>query len=238
MVTRYQLHVEKWSKGCGSSLCQTAKNVCLGKGQLPSDVCFIGEAPGVSEDVLGLPFVGPAGKELDRWILRSGLGRGCEWFSTQDMDGETPQAFRLSFANLTGCIPLGEDGRKTEEPAEEAITQCSTRLQEWVALAQPKVIVCVGRLAKDYLEQGYKYSVKMPTLCPECSLFLYRNPDGYSCKKGHCWEKRGEPLPQVHIDHPAYVLRQTEAQRGLLARKQIIRLSTVVEMLSKEVKHA
>jgi uracil-DNA glycosylase family 4 len=67
-MTRFQLFCQKWGEGCGSTQCAGANRVVLVRGSVPCDVLFIGEAPGQSEDVVGRPFVGPAGKLLDRII--------------------------------------------------------------------------------------------------------------------------------------------------------------------------
>lgn len=104
------------------------------RGQLPCDLLFVGEAPGVSEDVLGLPFVGPAGKLLDEIVKRSIVG-----------------PIRIAFYNLIGCFP--RDGKKIGDhtPSMESIEACSSRLREFVALAKPRLVVCVGALAAKWL---------------------------------------------------------------------------------------
>lgn len=109
----------------------------LARGKLPCDVLFVGEAPGVSEDLLGMPFIGPAGKLLDSII--------SDAYSMIDIE-----PLRVAFTNLVACIPLGEDGRKVSEPPESAILACRDRLVEFVDLAQPRSIVYVGKLAEKY----------------------------------------------------------------------------------------
>ncbi|MEE9535459.1 MAG: uracil-DNA glycosylase, partial [Nitrosopumilaceae archaeon] len=56
-------------------LCKTRKNAVPGKGNKNSDLVFIGEAPGRSEDKAGEPFVGTAGKKLSAALEDSGLSR-------------------------------------------------------------------------------------------------------------------------------------------------------------------
>lgn len=135
MPSLYQQHVAKW-KGCQlCSYCETRRNVVLVRGKLPCDVLFIGEAPGPSEDALGKPFIGPAGKLLDEMIADS--------FHSE---------VRLAFTNLVACIPKnGESGKKFDEPSKEAIAACSDRLSEIIEIAQPSAIVCVGKLSTKYL---------------------------------------------------------------------------------------
>ena len=49
-------------------LSETRTNVVIGKGNPNADILFIGEAPGKNEDLQGLPFVGAAGKNLDKFL--------------------------------------------------------------------------------------------------------------------------------------------------------------------------
>lgn len=133
-MTIYEQHKNKWSKCTQCSLHTSRSKVVLSRGKIPCDVLFIGEAPGVSEDVLGYPFAGPAGHLLDFIIENS--------FSDS----------RISYAmtNLVGCIPLGEDGAKTAEPPKEAIKACSPRVNEMVVMCSPQLIVRVGKLAEKW----------------------------------------------------------------------------------------
>ncbi len=108
-----QDHIHNWEACNLCNLCTQRKQVVIGRGVVPCDVFFIGEAPGASENVLGKAFVGPAGHLLDRQIEQAGGG-----------------AYKQGFTNLVGCIPLGEDGSKTSEPPEESILACAPRVLE------------------------------------------------------------------------------------------------------------
>lgn len=140
-LTPYQRHCNRWKDGCGNTICEGASHVVLGKGRLPCDILFIGEAPGESEDAIGQPFVGPAGHLLDRIIGEVLTGK--TW-------GPSPSDFRLAFTNLVGCIPRDGDGKKAGEPDYAEVLKCSNRLREFVALAKPKLVVYVGGLAKKH----------------------------------------------------------------------------------------
>ncbi len=129
-MTPYQKHKKRWVNCKKCDLHKRRKRVVLARGKIPADILFIGEAPGASEDVLGKPFVGPAGKLLDQIIERS-------------LDGHWDYAL----TNLVACIPLDENGRKMGEPSEEYIEACRPRLDEFVALCKPKAIIRVGKLA-------------------------------------------------------------------------------------------
>ncbi len=95
---------------------------------------FVGEAPGASENVLGRPFVGPAGKLLDAIIGRS-----------------VPVGVCYALTNLVGCIPRDLDGNKVGKPEHEDVMACSPRLAEFAELARSRLVVAVGAEAKMYL---------------------------------------------------------------------------------------
>lgn len=108
---------------CG--LCSTRTNLVFGIGSEHSDLMFIGEGPGEKEDLQGIPFVGPAGKLLDVQLELIGLKR-------ED----------VYIANIVKCRPpLNRD------PSPEERAACSEWLQRQVALVDPKVIVCLGRIS-------------------------------------------------------------------------------------------
>ena len=68
------------ARGCvRCPLHQTRTNVVFGAGNADADLMFIGEAPGANEDRMGLPFVGQAGKLLDKLLAEIGLERKEVW---------------------------------------------------------------------------------------------------------------------------------------------------------------
>ena len=108
---------------CG--LCQTRTNVVFGVGPKDADVMFIGEGPGEQEDLKGEPFVGAAGKFLDEMLSIIDLSRR-----------------NCYIANIVKCRPpRNRDPQDTEQDA------CIGYLRNQVALIQPKIIVCLGRIA-------------------------------------------------------------------------------------------
>jgi DNA polymerase len=93
----------------------------------------------MSEDVLGKPFIGPAGKLLDA-IIEDAL------------EGQ----YSYALTNLVACIPMGDDHKKTAEPPKESIMECAPRLLELIGMAKPKVFVAVGVLAGKWLPKVYR----------------------------------------------------------------------------------
>lgn len=153
MVTKYQRHCLTWAGGCGSVECAGAKHVVLSRGSVPCDILFIGEAPGPSEDSLGVPFIGPAGKLLDLIVARS----------------VTPDT-RVCFTNLVACVPRDDDGNKAMEPSEEQVESCAPRLREFVALCRPKLIVTVGAKANAWTDPKHSGSIRFHDTVPRVSV--------------------------------------------------------------------
>lgn len=158
-MTPLQLYRQKWARGCGNVICREGKAVALCRGQVPCDVLYVGEAPGVSEDVFKQPFKGPAGILLDRidrkaFVMHQGLTRG--------------------YCNLVGCIPkYPEDGgKKAGEPNPEDIVRCKPRLEEFIRLCKPKLIVNVGVLSKDWFESKEIRYGDIPTAAIDHPAFI------------------------------------------------------------------
>jgi DNA polymerase len=195
MKSKLQVHVEKWKDGCGACICATARKVVHVRGKIPADVLFVGEAPGPSENVIGLPFMGPAGHLLDQIVARA--------FDGINETGEEDP--RCAFCNLVGCLPADEAGEKFHEPDEESIVACQPRLAELIGLAKPKLIICVGKLAWKWLQPGgYMHTLKADNVLGYHVYFEF-------------------------IDHPAFILRSSIAQRGLLVQKATVKIAEAYE---------
>lgn len=184
----WEQHVNRWRNCTACELHQYRQTVVLARGSLPADIFFLGEAPGPSEDSddAGRPFVGPAGNLLDQ-IVASALGG-------------LSRSFSCCFGNLIACIPLGEDGNKFGKPPMESVQACKPRLEEFVAIVQPKLLVAVGKEAEDYTEPGYRYTVL-----------------------------KSLAAPRVCIKHPAFILRMNVSQQGLEIRRASVTIRNAVE---------
>ena len=109
---------------CG--LCENRRNVVFGVGNPNADVMFVGEGPGEQEDLKGEPFVGPAGKLLDDMLSIIDLSRESNCY----------------IANIVKCRPP-----QNRDPLDVEQDACMEYLQRQIALVQPKIIVCLGRVA-------------------------------------------------------------------------------------------
>jgi uracil-DNA glycosylase family 4 len=108
---------------------QTRTTVVFGSGNANADLMFIGEAPGANEDRLGLPFVGQAGKLLEKLLGEIGLERGD-----------------VFIANTLKCRP--PDNR---DPHPNEIETCQVYLSQQVELIEPSVICTLGNFATKLL---------------------------------------------------------------------------------------
>jgi DNA polymerase len=110
---------------------QTRTQVVFGSGNADAELMFIGEAPGAHEDRMGLPFVGQAGKLLDKLLGEIGMERG-----------------EVFIANTLKCRP--PDNR---DPHPNEIEACNRYLMGQVELIEPTVICTLGNFSTKLLRQ-------------------------------------------------------------------------------------
>jgi uracil-DNA glycosylase len=106
-------------------------------GQPAARIFVVGQAPGKTEEQLGEPWRGPAGKRLMRWM-------------TDTVGFESPEAFRAQayFAAVTRCFPgPAKGGHGDARPTPGEVARCAPYLSEELAIVRPPVIVLVGGLA-------------------------------------------------------------------------------------------
>ncbi len=104
---------------------ETRTQSVFGVGNPRARLMFVGEAPGGEEDKTGIPFVGAAGKLLDRYLYAVGIDRDSVYI-----------------ANILKCRP---PHNRDPLPAEE--DACIGYLREQVRAISPAMIVCLGRIA-------------------------------------------------------------------------------------------
>lgn len=135
---------------------KSARTVCVPpRGAARPIVLFVGEAPGKTEDRLGSPFVGDAGKLLDDLMSRAGLDPSlCRW------------------TNTVRCLPPGET-KAVRPPTEEERDACSMHLESDIRATRPVFIVPLGGTATSYFfgrdvkisqVRGKRYVVDIPTV--------------------------------------------------------------------------
>ena len=106
-------------------LAKTRTNVVFGVGPCPSPIVFVGEGPGQQEDLQGEPFVGPAGKLLDDMLSIIDLSRKNAYIT-----------------NIVKCRPP-----QNRDPLPQEQDACIGFLNGQLRLLQPRMLVCLGRIA-------------------------------------------------------------------------------------------
>jgi uracil-DNA glycosylase len=123
--------VYEQARGCEKcpQLAATRTTVVFGAGNADADLMFVGEAPGANEDKQGLPFVGQAGKLLDKLLAEIGLARSD-----------------VFVANVLKCRPPGN-----RDPHPVEIEACQDYLWRQVDLIQPRVLCTLGNFSTKLL---------------------------------------------------------------------------------------
>lgn len=154
------------------SLCETRTNVVFGAGSENADIMFVGEAPGENEDKTGIPFVGRAGQLFDKYLEAVGLSRK-----------------EVYIANTIKCRPP-----KNRDPSADEQDACIDYLREQTRIINPKIIVCLGRIA------AYRI------ISPDFKI---------TRDHGVFYEKKGKILCAVY--HPSALLRDPRKKDDMLA---------------------
>ena len=110
-------------------LAQGRTQVVFGAGDRHADLMFVGEAPGFHEDKQGLPFVGQAGKLLDKLLAGIGMSRQDVWV-----------------ANVLKCRPPGN-----RDPQPDEIEACESHLFRQIELIEPMIVATLGNFATKLL---------------------------------------------------------------------------------------
>ncbi len=110
-------------------LAETRTTVVFADGSPDADLMFVGEAPGHHEDLQGVPFVGAAGKLLDRLLGEIGI-----------------QRHEVYIANVLKCRPPGN-----RDPLPAEIDACRDFLRGQLTLVDPRVVVTLGNFATKLL---------------------------------------------------------------------------------------
>ena len=123
--------VYEQARGCEKcpQLAATRTTVVFGAGSADADLMFVGEAPGASEDKQGLPFVGSAGKLLEKLLGEIGLARAD-----------------VFIANVLKCRPPGN-----RDPHPTEIEACQDYLWRQIDLIQPLVLCTLGNFSTKLL---------------------------------------------------------------------------------------
>ncbi|HET6548957.1 MAG TPA: uracil-DNA glycosylase [Solirubrobacter sp.] len=124
MLDALRAEIERHS-GCGFEPCETASRMVPGEGSPSASVMFVGEAPGATEDAVGRPFVGRAGKLLDELLVAAGLARDEVWIT-----------------NVVKARPP-----RNRDPRAGEIAHWMPFLERELEVIRPRIVVPLGRHA-------------------------------------------------------------------------------------------
>jgi uracil-DNA glycosylase family 4 len=170
-------------------LSKTRETIVFGEGPRHAKLVFVGEAPGVEEDLAGRPFVGAAGKLLNDIIRAMGLDRAGVYI-----------------CNVVKCHPP-----RNRDPEHDEIEMCLPFLQAQLSLINPEVICTIGRVSAQSLidkhfritrDRGQWYSFMdipvMPTYHP---AYLLRYPQA----KRQVWDDVQKIMKKLGLVNPRRV---------------------------------
>ena len=125
------------AQGCQAcDLYKRGTQTVFGEGPSRAEVMMVGEQPGDAEDLAGHPFVGPAGKLLDRALAEAGIDRGVVYVTN------VVKHFKWE--------PRGKR-RIHAKPNWTEIAACRPWLEAEIALLNPRILVCLGATAAQAL---------------------------------------------------------------------------------------
>jgi DNA polymerase len=123
--------------GCkGCHLCQLGTQTVFGEGPNSAPVMLVGEQPGDQEDRAGKPFVGPAGRLLDKALAEAGIDRSATYLT-----------------NAVKHFKWQARGKRRihQKPTWAEITACRPWLEAELAAVQPRVLILLGATAAQSL---------------------------------------------------------------------------------------
>jgi DNA polymerase len=146
-------NVREAAKGCRAcDLWRLGTQTVFGEGAVHAKLMLVGEQPGDQEDVAGRPFVGPAGKLLDRALAEAGIDRATVYVTN------VVKHFKWE--------PRGKR-RIHKKPNAAEVSACRPWLETEIELIRPRAIVCLGATAAQaLLGKLFKVSTGRGTFVP------------------------------------------------------------------------
>jgi DNA polymerase len=145
------------AQGCkGCRLWAPATQTVFGEGTVDAEVILVGEQPGDREDIEGAPFVGPAGRELDRGLEAAGIDRR-----------------RVYVTNAVKHFKFEPRGKRRihQKPNWTELAACRPWLDAEIEVVRPRVIVCLGATAaQSLLGRGFRVTRQRGEAIPAAPL--------------------------------------------------------------------
>ena len=167
-------------------LSKARKTIVFGEGSPHARLVFVGEAPGVEEDIAGKPFVGAAGKLLTDVIKAMGLTRD-----------------KVYICNVIKCHPP-----HNRDPEPDEIEMCFPFLQNQISLIKPEIICTIGRIpAQSLIDRDFKITrgrgqwhsfMDIPVMPTYHPAYLLRYPQA----KKHVWDDVQKIMKKLGLEDP------------------------------------
>jgi DNA polymerase len=145
----------------------------------PVHVLFVGEAPGASEDTLGRPFIGEAGR-----LLRAAIAAA------------DPSGIHWGLSNVLACRP---PANRDPLPREQAA--CAGRLRSLIEITQPVAVVALGRIASEWFQEYGRFhspdAMHAEGIAWSGSIFPTKHPACLIHKYGPSWAGKREYIKYV-----------------------------------------
>jgi DNA polymerase len=200
----------------GCDLHRDATQTVFGEGDADARVVLLGEMPGDQEDKQGRPFVGPAGRVLDRALEDAGIDRRQTYLTN------AVKHFRFT---LSGS---GERGKRRlhKTPGRTEIVACRPWLVAELQVLEPEVLVCLGATAaKAVLGSDFRVTVDRGKLFP-----LPQDLAGNPAPAAGTDTEDTRPRVLATI-HPSAVLRADDTDRDAMYAGLVDDLRVVAEVL-------
>lgn len=121
------------------------KHIVQGRGSIPAKILFIGEAPGRSEDLRGLPFIGPSGRVLD--------------MAMRDAERMISKPFPSYYiTNTVFCRPCDSKNGPNRAPLEAEVMACWDNLDKVYGMIKPLMVILLGKVAEHYCHRIFPWA--------------------------------------------------------------------------------
>jgi DNA polymerase len=201
--------------GCRAcELWEPATQTVFGEGPETARIVFVGEQPGDQEDRKGEPFVGPAGRLLDKALADAGIDRRDAYITN------AVKHFRFT--------PKGKR-RMHQTPGPEHLRACRPWLEAEFAVLQPEVVVCLGATAaRALISPSFRITTDRGQLLPW-------TPPGVAVAEGSDADDDEDAPHQVWMlatTHPSAILRTPDEARDAAYDALVADLTVVAHALA------
>ena len=176
----YTQLVLNWSKCDRCALFVTRRKTVIGKGNLRAPVFIVGYAPGNAEDISGMPFVGSAGRQLDRRLKQHGFSYARNG--------------NVFIANIACCRPtdgITEGNRPLRKLESDS---CLPHLTALLEIVYPQIVVLLGKEVSDlFFKNGA--TLHFPFMSKGVSFYRTSDPDIYNIedsRERRVYEQQGD----------------------------------------------